>query len=69
MSNDKVHQLVVISNEYAADSSLLYLNGDNIEASDKQDIVNENYNRMSLFLMKDFVSLETDRQSIYFRST
>ena len=61
MSNDKVHQLVVISNEYAADSSLLYLNGDNIEASDKQDIVNENYNRMSLFLMKDFVSLETDR--------
>ena len=39
MSKYKDYQLVVISNEDVADVSLLSLHGENIEDSDKQDIV------------------------------
>ena len=39
MSKNKESQLVVRSNENVADSSFLYLRGDNIKDSDKQDIV------------------------------
>ena len=39
MSKDKDYQLFVRSNEYVAAVSLLYLNGNNIEDSDKQEII------------------------------
>ena len=38
MSKNKESQLFVISNEDVAPVSLMYLHGDNIEDSDKQDI-------------------------------
>ena len=39
MSKYKDSQLVVSSNEYFAAASLIYLNGNNIEDDDKQEIV------------------------------
>ena len=39
MSKNKEYQLVVGSNEYVAAESLISLHDDNIEYSDKQDIV------------------------------
>ena len=39
MSKNKEYQLVVDSNEYVTAASLITLHGDNIELSNKQDIV------------------------------